>query len=405
MDTILTTSADGRRGSPAASLPRLAPRLHRPVGARRRESQHLRPLLALSRPLLGDRQQLRLHHPQRRRPRADLQSRPRRRRACLPQHLPASRRDGGAREEGQRAQLPLLLSRLVVQRERPLRLALRRGQLRHRALRRRLRRPGPGAAARELSRLLVRELRQECRVAVGLPGRRQGIYRHRGRPCRGRHGDRGLRPAIHHQRQLEAAGREQHRRLPRLPGALDLLRLPQDHRQPAHGGRRRRLQRQRHARPRQRPCGDRVRLAVGPAGRALGAVVGRGQARAGRAVARRPDQALRRGARHAHRRVQPQHADLPQPGDQRHHGDHHPHLHALGAGQDDGQRLGARRRATRTTSCASSACSTSSNSWGRAASPRPTTRRRWRTASAAIATCARSAGTTSPRACRATARR
>ena len=57
----------------------------------------------------------------------------------------------------------------------------------------------------------------------------------------------------------------------------------------------------------------------------------------------RPDQALRREARHAHRRVQPQHADLPQPGDQRHHGDHHPHLHALGARQDDGQRLGAGR--------------------------------------------------------------
>ena len=68
---------------------------------------------------------------------------------------------------------------------------------------------------------------------------------------------------------------------------------------------RRRLQRERHAQSRQRPCGDRVRLAVGAAGGALGAVVGRGQARGGRAIARRPDQALRRGARHAHRRVQP----------------------------------------------------------------------------------------------------
>ena len=59
--------------------------------------------------------------------RADLQPRPRRRRACLLQHLPASRRDGGAREEGQRAQLPLLLSRLVVQRERPLRSRFEEG--------------------------------------------------------------------------------------------------------------------------------------------------------------------------------------------------------------------------------------------------------------------------------------
>ena len=69
-------------------------------------------------------------------------------------------------KKGNARQLPLLLSRLVVQRERPLRVALRGRQLRPRALRRRLRRPGAGAAAREPSRFLVRELRQECRVAV-----------------------------------------------------------------------------------------------------------------------------------------------------------------------------------------------------------------------------------------------
>ena len=173
----------------------------------------------------------------------------------------------------------------------------------------------------------------------------------------------------------------------------------------AHGFGRLGLLGERHARPRQRPCRDRVRLALGPADRALGAVDGRGQAPGDGRAARGPDQALRRGARHAHVGVQPQHADLPQPGDQRHHGDHRPHLHAGGAEQDDGERLGARARATRTTTCASCACSTSSSSWDRAGSPRRTTRRRWRTASAATRTCARSAGTTSPRACRATARR
>ena len=73
-----------------------------------------------------------------------------------------------------------------------------------------------------------------------------------------------------------------------FPVHIDLLRLPQDAsaalRMEAGAGA---FTRERHAQPRQRPCGDRVRLAVGPAGRALGAVVGRGQAPGDRRAARR----------------------------------------------------------------------------------------------------------------------
>jgi p-cumate 2,3-dioxygenase alpha subunit len=103
------------------------------------------------------------------------------------------------------------------------------------------------------------------------------------------------------------------------------------------------LQRQRHARPRQRPCRHRVRLAVGPADRALGAVDGRGQARHLEAL--RASLIKRFGEQRGTRIAEFSRNMLifPNPGDQRHHGDHHPHLHAGGARQDDGQRLGARR--------------------------------------------------------------
>jgi p-cumate 2,3-dioxygenase subunit alpha len=92
-------------------------------------------------------------------------------------------------------------------------------------------------------------------------------YRPGGGPERGRHGGRGLGPAVHHQRQLEAPGREQHRRLPRLPGAQHLLRLFEIAGCAAHGIDRREFFGEWHARSRQRPCRDRVRLALGSADR------------------------------------------------------------------------------------------------------------------------------------------
>ena len=83
-------------------------------------------------------------------------------------------------KKGNSLSLPLLLSRLDVQRERPLRVTVRRRQLWHGTLFG-LRRSWPGAAPGELSRLLVRQFRQERRVARRLSRRRQGIHRPGGR--------------------------------------------------------------------------------------------------------------------------------------------------------------------------------------------------------------------------------
>ena len=279
MDTILTTPQMVVEDREPAPVPRRAAGLHRRSRAGGRTPQHLRPLLALSRPYLRDRGQLRLHHPGGRRPRADLQPRPRRRRACLPQHLPASRRHGGAREEGQCAVVPLLLSRLVVQRERPLRLALRRGQLRQGALRRRLRRPRPGAAARELSRLLVRELRPQRRAAVATispaprntstwwPTRPRPAWRSWARASNTSSTPTGsFWPRTASTPSTASRCTAPTSTISRTSAALRMESTG------SHFTARGMTQ------PRQRPRRDRVRLAVGPADRALGAVVGRGQA-------------------------------------------------------------------------------------------------------------------------------
>ena len=275
-------------------------------------------------------------------------------------------------------------------------LALRGGQLRHRALRRRLRRPGAGAAAREPSRFLVRQLRQERHVAVGLPGRRQGISRHRRRPCRGRHGDRRLGQQYIINANWKLLAENSIDGYPRPPDALDLLRLPQTIGSLRNASR----------------AGDFnaggmqnlgnghaviIRLALGPADRALGAVVGR---RAKREI----DAQLRAGLISASARS----AARASPSSDRNM------LIFPNLVINDIMAITVRtfmpvRRRTRWTVSAwalgardedrdaqAAACSTSSSSSGRAASPRPTTRRRWRTASAATATCARSAGTTSP---------
>ena len=356
-----------------------------------------------SRPRLGDRRKLRLPHPRGRRPRAGVQSRPRRRRARLPQHLPASRRDGGARAEGQRAAVPLFLSWLGVQRERPLRLALRRGQLRQGTL--------FGGCADLVAR--CRGWRTTatstssistatpCRLADYLAGAKEYI------DLVADQGEAGMEIVGGGQKYfinanwklLAENSVDGFHGLPTHSTYFDYLKnvggLRTDEWQLE-------LHRERHARPRQRSRGDRVPLAVGPPGGALGAVAGaRTSASMIEALRKRLIQRFgeERGLRIAElsRNMMI-----------------FPNLvindimaitvrtfHAAGAGQDDGQRLGAGRAGRGRASCASCGCSTSWSSSARAASPRRTTSRRWRTASAATATCARRAGTTSPRACRA----
>ena len=77
----------------------------------------------------------------------------------------------------------------------------------------------------------------------------------------------------------------------------------------------------------------------------------------------------------------------------------------VGAGQDDGQRLGARRRATRTHELRKLRLFNFLEFLGPGGFATPDDQEALENCQRGYRNCARSAGTTSPRACRATARR
>ena len=208
------------------------------------------------------------------------------------EHLSASRRAGLPREARQRQIVPVFLSRLGV---RPRRYVAEpaRGEVLCRGLQGAQHvQYAAGAAVRELSRFQFHLLRQECREPRRLSRPGQGISRCDLRPGRNRDDDRRRHAGILDARQLEAADGKQHRRLPRADDPCDLPGLPEgDDRRPCPG-----CVRGIGARSRQRPCRSRIQGAMGPSGRAVDSVVGRGrQARAFAAV-RRTGQAVRRSS-------------------------------------------------------------------------------------------------------------
>ena len=86
--------------------------------------------------------------------------------------------------------------------------------------------PDAGAAARALQGFLFRQSRPRCAGPAHLSRRRQGLHRPRRRPVAVRqHGNHFRHAGIRHQGELEAAGREQRRRLSPRHHAFDLAQL------------------------------------------------------------------------------------------------------------------------------------------------------------------------------------
>ena len=135
--------------------------------SRGREPRHLRQVLGLCRPRLGDQESRRLPHPPCRRPPGDLLPRSQGRGPRAVQRLPPSRRAGLPRARGQRAAVPVHLSRLDLQHRR-----LGQGYPRRRRLSAGLRQagqePDAGGAARALQGFLFRQSRSE-RASICTP--------------------------------------------------------------------------------------------------------------------------------------------------------------------------------------------------------------------------------------------
>ncbi len=175
-------------------------------------------------------------------------------------------------KQRQRQDVPLLLSRVGV---RPAGQA--RQSSRHRALRggferRRRAQPRAGAAARSVSRPVLRQLRPQRGRSRDVSRRRDGVPRSGDGSIRGRHGDRRRHAGVRLRGELETAVREQHRRLSRHADARDVLRLRDGVRRPT---RREPDDGEQAERSRQRSHGHRIRRAVGTARRETGEGVGR----------------------------------------------------------------------------------------------------------------------------------
>ena len=219
------------------ALPRAARGVPRSRGARRGACAHLRSLLDLPRPRVRGRGARRFPDARARHAPHRVRARQGPRRARAAQLLHAPRRRGVPRAQRQREQLPVLLPRLDLRERRaPDRRAERRG-LRPGLLAREAR-PARGAAARELPRLLLRELRSRDRAAARVPGRRARVSRPDRRPVRARDGDPRRHAVLRDQRQLEAAGREQLRRLSRADHPRPLHEVPDLERRGRAAGRR-----------------------------------------------------------------------------------------------------------------------------------------------------------------------
>ena len=108
----------GRRGPAEPDVPGPPQGVRLAGNPRGREPRHLRQVLGLCRPRLGDQKSGRLPHPPGRRPPGDLLPRPQGRGPRAVQRLPPSRRAGLPRARGQHPAVPMHLSRLDLQHRR-----------------------------------------------------------------------------------------------------------------------------------------------------------------------------------------------------------------------------------------------------------------------------------------------
>ena len=225
----------------------------------------------------------------------------------VPQRVPPSRRDGVPRAVRQCARLQVLLSRLEL---RPRRVPRRRaGQSSYPASFDRAVRPRRAAARRSYRGFVfvsfdadALPLEDYLAGAQGVPRPRRGPVAHR------RDGDHPRHAGIRHPRQLEAAGREQLRRLPPDEHAQDVARLHEEVRRrdpEAREGPRDAVARRGQG-ARQRPRGDRQREFPRAAGGEMDPALRRGGEARDRADPRGAGGAAGRSARAARRRHQPQ---------------------------------------------------------------------------------------------------
>src|SRR3954468_4413988 len=225
---LLWKHAVDRERAEGASFRSQSRRARRPRDLCPRARKGFRALLALRGPRVGGARARRFSHPHHLRPADPLLPRQPERAARFPQHLPPPRRGGLSRGRRQRQALHLLLSRLDLRSRRQALRHPRAGRV-SAELRPRAVRPAGAAARGFLSRLGFPELRPRGRSPCGLFGKGARVHRPRPRPVALRpHGGDPRHAGLRHQGELEAARREQLRRLPPHHHARHLARLPEE---------------------------------------------------------------------------------------------------------------------------------------------------------------------------------